>query len=143
LIQASISAEHLSCRRVAAAAAWNLTDEFVVIGGGEPLPVPGRYDRTYPFRSHSEYFYLTDCERPGGVLAFDPNEGWLEFLAPVTRNELVWSGTEDAEEGVPDGAYDVSELPRWLEERHGRRCGCLGAAVPGVSSDARVEDDLR
>ena len=138
-----INAEHLSRRRVAVAAAWNLTDGFVVIGAGEPLPIPGRYDNTYPFRSHSEYFYLTDRERPGGVLAFDPKEGWFEFLAPVTRDELVWSGTEGAREGVPDGVYDVSELPRWLGERGGRCCGCLGAAVPGVSSDARFEDDLR
>jgi len=103
-----INAEHLSRRRVAVAAAWNLTDGFVVIGAGEPLPIPGRYDNTYPFRSHSEYFYLTDRERPGGVLAFDPKEGWSEFLAPVTRDELVWSGTEGAREGVPDGVYDVS-----------------------------------
>jgi Xaa-Pro aminopeptidase len=139
----SISAEHLSRRRASVAEAWNLTDGFVVIGAGEPLPVPGRYDRTYPFRSHSEYFYLTDRERPGGVLAFDPNEGWFEFLAPVTRDELVWSGTEGAQAGVPDGVYDVSDLPRWLEKRRGRRCGCLGAAVPGLSSDARHEEDLR
>jgi Xaa-Pro aminopeptidase len=138
-----INAEHLRRRRLAAASAWNLTDEFVVIGAGEPLAIPGRYDRTYPFRSHSEYFYLTDCERPGGVLAFDPKEGWVEFLAPVTREELVWSGTESAEEGVPNGAYDVSELQRWLEGRSGRRCGGLGAPVPGVSSDARLDDDLR
>jgi Xaa-Pro aminopeptidase len=141
--ETSISAEHLSGRRVAAAAAWNLSDGLVVIGAGEPVPIPGRSDHTYPFRSHSEYFYLTDRERPGGVLAFDPKEGWFEFLTPVTRGELVWSGTEDARAGVPDGAYDVSELPRWLEERRGRSCGRLGAAVPGVSSDARLEDDLR
>jgi Xaa-Pro aminopeptidase len=81
--ETSINAEHLSRRREAAAAAWNLTDGFVVIGAGEPLAIPGRYDNTYPFRSHSEYFYLTDRERPGGVLAFDPKEGWFEFLAPV------------------------------------------------------------
>jgi Xaa-Pro aminopeptidase len=128
---------------MAAAAAWNLTDGCVVIGAGEPLPIPGRYDRTYPFRSHSEYLYLTDRERPGGVLAFDPAEGWFEFVMPVTRDELIWSGTEDAQEGVPDGTYDVSELPRWLDERRGGRCSCLGAAVPGVSSDARLDDDLR
>jgi Xaa-Pro aminopeptidase len=141
--ETAITAVHLSRRREAAAEAWNLTDEFAVVGAGEPLPILGRYDREYPFRSHSEYFYLTDRERPGGVLAFDPKEGWFEFLAPVTRDELVWSGTEDAEEGVPDGANDVSELPRWLDDRRGRRCGCLGAAVAGVSSDARVDDDLR
>jgi len=129
---------------VAAAAAWNLTDGFVVIGAGEPLPIPGRYDNTYPFRSHSEYFYLTDRERPGGVLAFDPKEGWFEFLAPVTRDELVWSGTEGAREGVPDGVYDVSELPRWLGERGDRCCGCtrsncrsIGRAGTASKSDSR------
>jgi Xaa-Pro aminopeptidase len=141
--ETSTTAENLSHRRAAAAAAWNLTDEVVVIGAGELLPIPGRYDRTYPFRSHSEYFYLTDRERPGGVLAFDPDDGWFEFVAPVTRDELVWTGTGDAQEGVPEGAYDVAELPRWLEERRGRRCGCLGAPVSAVSSDARLEDDLR
>jgi Xaa-Pro aminopeptidase len=139
----SLSAEQLSRRRAASAEAWNLTDELAVIGAGEPLPIPGRYDRTYTFRSHSEYFYLTDRERPGGVLAFDPSEGWLEFLPPVTREELVWSGTADAQAGVPNGACDIAELPRWLEKRRGRRCGCLGAAVAGAVSDARLEDELR
>jgi hypothetical protein len=49
---------------------WDLDDAFVLIGAGEPIPVPGRYDRTYPFRAHSEYLYLTDREGPGGLLAF-------------------------------------------------------------------------
>src|SRR5438034_8116278 len=127
-------AVQLERRRRAAAEQWQLDDQVVLIGAGDKIPVPGRGDRTYPFRAHSEYLYLTDRERPGGVLAFDPHEGWFEFLAPVTRDELVWSGTEEAQAGVPDGAHDVSELPRWLGERRGRSCGCLGAAVPGVSS---------
>ena len=139
----SIGAEQLDRRRAAAASAWNLSDGFVLVGAGDPVSVPGRYDRTYPFRSHSEYFYLTDRERPGGVLAFDPDDGWIEFVAPVTRDELVWSGTEDAQAGVPDGTRDVSELARWIETRRGGRCGCLGAAIPGVSSDAGFDDDLR
>ena len=53
--------------------ATNLDDEVVLIGAGELILVPGRADRIYFFRSHSEYFYLTDRERPGGVLAFDPH----------------------------------------------------------------------
>src|SRR5919201_5082240 len=84
--------QQLDRRRRAAAAAWNLTDEVVLIGAGEPVPVPGRDDRTYPFRSHSEYFYLTDRERPGGVLVFDPEEGWVELVAPFSRDELLWTG---------------------------------------------------
>ena len=47
----------------------------VLVEAGDEIPVPGRGDRTYPFRAHSEYLYLTDRERPGGVLAFDPGRG--------------------------------------------------------------------
>ena len=54
-------------RRRALADSWSLDDELVLIGAGNRLPVPGRGDLTYPFRAHSEYLYLTDRERPGGV----------------------------------------------------------------------------
>jgi Xaa-Pro aminopeptidase len=134
---------YLDRRRRAAADAWNLGEEFVLIGAGEPLPVPGRYDRTYPFRSHSEYFYLTDRERPGGVLAFDPEEGWIDFFAPVTREELLWSGIDDLEEGVPEGTRSREELPAWLEARRGRPSAVLGAPLPEIASDAQVEEELR
>src|ERR671935_965126 len=135
--------QQLDRRRRAAAAAWNLTDEIVLIGAGEPLLVPGRDDRTYPFRSHSEYFYLTDRERPGGVLAFDPEEGWVEFVAPVTQKELLWSGTEGLEEGVPEGTCSRDDLPAWLEARRGRPCIMLGAPLPEIASDARLDEELR
>jgi Xaa-Pro aminopeptidase len=133
----------LTRRRAAAADAWNLTDELVLVGAGDAIGVPGRYDRTYPFRSHSEYLYLTDRERPGGVLAFDPGDGWIDFVEPVTREELLWSGVDRLEEGVPDGALPVTELNAWLEARRDRRCGCLGAGVPGVSSDEELDEELR
>ena len=54
----------------------------MLVGAGDRIPVPGRGDLTYPFRAHSEYLYLTDRERPGGVLAFDPHEGWVYFARP-------------------------------------------------------------
>jgi Xaa-Pro aminopeptidase len=136
-------ATQLGRRRAAAAAAWDFADEIVLIGAGEPVPVPGRYDRTYPFRAHSEYFYLTDRERPGGVLAFDPGEGWTDFVVPVTREELLWSGVDGLEEGIPDGTRSVTELNEWLEARRDRRSGCLGAPVPGVSSNAEFDEELR
>src|SRR5215213_9252397 len=103
-------AQQLERRRAAAAAAWNLGEEVVLIGAGEPVPVPGRYDLTYPFRSHSEYFYLTDRERPGGVLAFDRSDGWTEFVEPATREELLWTGPDDLAEGVPEGTQARREL---------------------------------
>jgi Xaa-Pro aminopeptidase len=115
----------------------------VLVGAGEPTPVPGRYDRTYPFRAHSEYLYLTDRERPGGVLAFDPGEGFVEFIAPVSREELLWAGADELEEGVPAGTQPVTELPAWLAARRGLRIGVLGASLPGIDSDPELEEDLR
>jgi Xaa-Pro aminopeptidase len=132
-------AAQLERRRHAAADRWQLGDQVVLIGAGRRLPVPGRGDRTYPFRTHSEYLYLTDRERPGGVLAFDPHDGWVDFVLPVTRDERLWEGAAgDGSEGVP-----VAELGGWLEQRKGRPIAALGAAVPDVDSDAQLGADLR
>src|ERR671922_1025551 len=132
-------ATQLEGRRQAVAELWNLGDELVLIGAGERISVPGRGDRTYPFRSHSEYFYLTDRNRPGGVLGFDPREGWVDFVTPITRDERLWEGaTDDEHGGVP-----ISELETWLEERRGRRVACLGVPIADVAADAELAEDLR
>jgi Xaa-Pro aminopeptidase len=129
----------LERRRRAAAEQWQLDEQLVLISAGEKIPVPGRGDRTYAFRAHSEYFYLTDRERPGGVLAFDPYEGWVDFVVPVTRDEHLWEGASaDEPQGVP-----ISELGGWLEQRKDRPVGCLGAGVPDVASAAELEAGLR
>jgi Xaa-Pro aminopeptidase len=132
--------EQLERRRAALASAWNLDQEVVLVGAGEPIPIPGRGDPIYPFRSHSEYLYLTDRERPGGVLAFDPHEGWVDFVAPVTRDELLWErrAPPSIEDGVP-----VSRLEPWLSARAGRPVVNLGALVAGVSSDPALTPELR
>ena len=138
MAQGEIAAQ-LERRRRAAAEQWRLGDQVVLVGAGHQIPVPGRGDRAYPFRAHSEYLYLTDRERPGGVLAFDPHEGWVDFVVPVTRAERLWEGAAaDEPVGVP-----VAELRTWLEQRQGRPIACLGAAVPDVASAAEVEADLR
>ena len=131
--------DQLERRRRAVAERWNLDSEVVLIGAGQPLHVPGRADRTYPFRSHSEYFYFTDSERPGGVLAYDPQEGWVDFVAPVTDEERLWSGGVESE----NGGVPVAELPAWLEKRQGRRIAVLGSPVDGAESDAELEPALR
>jgi hypothetical protein len=120
------------CRAVAA------RNQLVLIGARERISVPGRGDLTYPFRAHSEYLYLTVCGRPGGVLAFDPHEGWVHFIVPVSRDERLWKGASADEAGVT-----VSELDGWLEQRDGRPVACLGARVPNVSSAGQLEADLR
>ena len=123
----------LERRRAAAAAAWNLDGGVVLVAAGDEIPVPGRGDRTYPFRAHSEYLYLTDRERPGGVLAYAPADGWVEFVAPVTAEELLWSGLEGDREGVPEGTRPLDGLEAWVAGRPVRR---LGAA-------ADADDELR
>jgi hypothetical protein len=128
----------LERRRSEVAARWDLADEIVLVGAGHPVAVPGRGDRAYPFRAHSEYYYLTDRERPGGVLAFDPGDGWVDFVAPVTRDERLWEGASEDPGGV-----DVSQLSSWLEKRAGRPLACLGAPVAGVSSDEPLATRLR
>jgi Xaa-Pro aminopeptidase len=129
----------LDRRRRAVAGQWNLTNEVVLIAAGLPIPIPGRGDLTYPFRAHSEYFYLTDRERPGGVLAFVPEEGWIDFVAPVTRDERLW-------EGAPletEASAVVSELGSWLQERSGHPIASLGAPLPEVVPDSDFTDEAR
>jgi Xaa-Pro aminopeptidase len=137
-IDADIGAQ-IERRRRAVAERWNVGPEAVVIGAGEPIHIPGRADRTYPFRAHSEYFYLTDRERPGGVLAFDADGGWVDFVVPVSREELVWEGAPaDADEGIP-----VDELESWLAARRGRPIVNLGAPIAGVGSDEELGAEFR
>ena len=134
-------ARELARRRNAVSGAWSLGDQVVLIGAGEPIGVPGRGDRTYPFHAHSEYFYLTDRNRPGGVLAFDPAQGWVDFVAPVTEGERLWSG--GGGDDVPDGAVSVAELAQWLTSRRGRPVAGLGVVPSDVPCEAALTRELR
>jgi Xaa-Pro aminopeptidase len=125
-------------RRRAVEVEWNELGAVVLIGAGDPMPIPGRADRVYPFLAHSEYFYLTDRQRPGAVLTYDPQEGWSEFVPVISADERLWSG--EVSDGV---ATPVSELGPWLEERRGRRVAQLGAPIPNAPSDAAIAGELR
>ena len=121
--------EHvLKQRRKAVAAAWQLKDEVVLIAAGNPVLIPGRGDQTYPFRAHCEYFYLTDQDQPGGVLAFDLQAGWTDFVPEVTEAEKVWTGGANCK-GTP-----LSHLKPWLRARRDRPLAVLG----GI----RIEDNV-
>lgn len=129
----------LARRRSAAAKAWRLTDQILLIGAGEPINVPGRHDLTYPFHAHTEYLYLTDRNRPGGVLAYDPQDGWFDFVPPVTVADRLWSG-------APDGELDglsMSGFDDWLAARSDRRVACLGTPPAGLSFDEGLSERLR
>ena len=117
-------------RRAAAAAAWHVGNAVVLVAAGDEIPVPGRGDRTYPFRAHSEYLWLTDRERPGGVIAYDPGEGWLEFVVPVTADELLWTGLEGDSEGVPEGTRPLRRAGAFVGDRPIRKLGAT--AEPDV-----------
>lgn len=124
-------------RRERIAEAWDLKDEIVLIGAGEPIPIPGAGDQTYPFRSHPEYFYLTDQECAGGVLAYDPKAGWTDFVPTVTERERVWEGAIQAP------GTSLSLLGAWVAARRGRTLALLGCELPGFRADAARGAALR
>ena len=122
--------ELLRARRARAAAAWAHADELVLVGAGEPLSIPGGADQTFPYYAHAEYVWLAGRETIGGVVAFDPRDGWMDFVPPVTVAERLWEGRTDAPSGVP-----LPELAGWLAARRGRPVVGLGVAPAGLASD--------
>ena len=128
-------------RREGLAAAWSETDAVVVIGAGELIPRPGRGDVTYPFQAHTEYYWLTDRNRPGGVLTFDPADGFTDFVVPVSPDEILWTGAvggERAGEGE-----DIAGLDAWLHARAGRPLVLLGSPPDGLTGDPERARELR
>ncbi|MBI5693588.1 MAG: aminopeptidase P family protein [Verrucomicrobia bacterium] len=136
-----ISADVLAARRARVAAALPLGRALLLVGAGQPIPLPEGSDQTYPFRSHSEYLYLAGGECAGGVVAFDPLEGpvdgWQTFVPPVTEAERVWEGRRQAP-GRP-----IEELARWLESRRGRPVAVLGSRLPDLDGDPQLSDRVR
>ncbi len=136
---AAAIAKALDRRRAAVAEQWDFVAEVVVIAAGDPIHIPGRDDLVYRFRAHSDYFYLTDRERSGGVLAFTADEGWVDFVRPISTAERLW-------EGAPAGQIPgrpVAELDAWLAERSGRPLVTLGARLPDVAGDPELTDRAR
>jgi Xaa-Pro aminopeptidase len=129
----------LERRRAAVAEQWQDRDEVVLIGAGEPIARPGRDDVTYHFEAHSEYLYLTDRNLPGGVLAFDPGDGWTDFTAPVTVEGRLWSGAVDDNGDGPT----TDRLPQWLAARSSRTVAWLGTPPSDQAADAELTQDLR
>ncbi|MDZ4829734.1 MAG: aminopeptidase P N-terminal domain-containing protein [Phycisphaerae bacterium] len=122
----------ITARRARAATAWRDLDGIVVVGAGQPISIPGGQDQTYPFRGHADYRWLTGRERPGGVVAFDPADGWVDFVAEVTESERVWEGIE------PDDAAGTQPLAgcaAWIERRTSRKLAALGVPHEGVRGD--------
>ncbi len=122
--------DDLERRRRCASRALGGDPPIVLFGAGTPVPKPGGQDQTYPFIPYPEYYWLTGSRRWGGVLAYDPQDGWKHFVRPVSQNERLWEGGGENVEGE-----DVAELPGWLEQRSGRPVAVIGAAVDNVDGD--------
>lgn len=131
----------LLARRTRVAAALPLGDSLLIVGAGEPIPLPEGSDQTYPFRSHAEYLYLAGEECPGGIVAFDPHdgpaEGWHTFAPPVTEGERIWEG-RTAAPGRP-----LVEFKHWLDARRGRPIAALGAPLSDLASDPTLSAPIR
>ncbi len=131
----------LADRRARLAAALNLTDGILLLGAGTPVPLPENTDQTYPFRAHSEFFYVAGVECAGAIAAFDPRDGpragWRLFVPDVTEDERVWEARAQCE-GEP-----LAALPAWLTARRGRPAALLGAPLPGMPADAALTAKVR
>ncbi|MEI6052883.1 MAG: aminopeptidase P N-terminal domain-containing protein, partial [Opitutaceae bacterium] len=90
--------DFLTARRTRVAANLPLDDALLIVGAGRPVALPEISDQTYPFRSHAEYFYLTELECTDGIIAYDPrNSEWASFVPAVTQSERVWEGSSQLE----------------------------------------------
>jgi Xaa-Pro aminopeptidase len=131
----------LASRHARLAAALHLTDEILLIGAGEPVPLPENTDQTYPFRAHSEFFYAAGIECPGAIAAFDPQDGpragWRLFVPEVSEDERVWSALRQ-HQGEPLAAFAA-----WLTARRSRPLAILGAPLPGIRADEAVTARVR
>jgi len=132
-INNTTQSKHLAERRRRVAEAIGLRDEILLIGAGDPIPLPEGTDQTYPFFAHPEYYYLTGIDAPGGVLAFDPRQRsskrWISFVPDVTEAEKTWEGRTQPT-GTP-----LLRLEPWLGARRGRPIINLGAPLRGIRSD--------
>jgi len=134
----------LAARRARTAAMLPLGDALLLVGAGQPIPLPENSDQTYPFRSHAEYHFLAGGECAGGVVAFDPREaekggddGWVSFVPPVTEGERVWEGR------VPSPGTPLGELDAWLAARRNRPIAMVGAPLVKVRGDEALSALVR
>ena len=125
-------------RRQRVAAALPLGDALLLVGAGQPVPLPENTDQTYPFRAHTEYVYLAGLDHDGGVIAYDSRDHrWTSFVPVVTEAARVWEGRTQLP-GTP-----LSELPAWLAARSGRAIAALGAPIAGVTADPALSSLVR
>ena len=131
----------LAPRRARVAAALQLTNEVLLLGAGEAIPLPENSDQSYTFITHSEHAYLAENACQGAVVAFDPLSGeWIDFVPHVSEGERVWEGREQTPGRL------LSDLDSWMGARPGRPVIMLGAPLRTIhhseSLTARARERL-
>ncbi len=99
-----------------------LGDGIALVAAGSEIM--RNYDVAHPFRSASDFFFLTGFPEPEAVALFDPahpTERYVLFVRPRDRQSEVWTGRRAGPEGAvadygADAAYDLAELETRLRE---------------------------
>lgn len=95
--------------------------EVVVVHAGTPVQKPGGHDQTYTFLPHPDYLWLTGIRRPAGIAAYSKQDGWVDFVQPVTRDEKIWEGGGESYPGK-----DIADFSNWLSSKKFSRTFDLG-----------------
>lgn len=125
-------------RRERASVAFGSDSPLILIAAGKPITKPGGADQTYPFLPHPNYYWLTGIRRWGGVLVYDPSEGWTDFVRPVDADERLWEGDSEPVDGI-----DVKHFADWVKPRSNRPVALLGAPIPEVAGNAALGKEMR
>lgn len=81
-------------------------------------------DSTYPYRQHSDFYYLTGFEEPESVAVIAPKRKEGEFILfnrVRNRDQEIWNGRRAGQAGarkqyLADEAFPISELENKLPE---------------------------
>ncbi len=81
-------------------------------------------DAEFPFRQHSDFFYLTGYDEPDAVLVIAPHaqtERVTMFVRPRNREQEIWTGRRAGVEGAverygADAAYPIEEFEKKLAD---------------------------
>lgn len=90
-------------------------EDVVLVHCGSPIQKSGGHDQTYPFLPHPDYFWLTGSRRPHGISAYTRDEGWVDFVVPVSRDEKIWEGGHEVVVG-----NDLTGFEAWLAKKCGK-----------------------
>ena len=110
-------------------------DQALLVFAGDPVQRPGGLDQCYPFIPHPDYYWISGFRRHSGVSAFCANEGWIDFVSPISNEERIWEGVAEAPALLSKGAVrDVGELTTWLDKNRFRETIRLGSSPSGEST---------